>query len=66
MTRILNTLDATTSTLLTSQPTIFQDDPLDDLTAVLFRFTEVVHDWLSEPPTPALQPAVDLILPVFF
>ncbi|MDE3286915.1 helicase C-terminal domain-containing protein [Lacticaseibacillus paracasei] len=66
MTRILNTLDATTSTLLTSQPTIFQDDPLDDLTAVLFRFTEVVHDWLSEPPTPALQPAVDLVLPVFF
>ncbi|WP_049173207.1 ATP-dependent DNA helicase [Lacticaseibacillus rhamnosus] len=66
MTRIVTTMNTLADQLLNGQSLIFQAAPLDDLAQVLTRFTETVHDWLAEPPTPALQPAVELVLPVFF
>ncbi|KRK12403.1 ATP-dependent helicase [Lacticaseibacillus zeae DSM 20178 = KCTC 3804] len=66
ITRIVNTLSAIADQRLMKQSPVFEEAPLDDLTNVLAKFTETVHDWLAEPPTPALQPAVDLVLPVFF
>ena len=65
MTRIVTTMNTLADQLLNGQSLIFQAAPLDDLTQVLTRFTETVHDWLAEPPTPALQPAVELVYQCF-
>lgn len=66
MTRIVTTMNTLADQLLNGQSLIFQAAPLDDLAQVLTRFTETVHDWLAEPPTPRCSLLSNLFYQCFF
>lgn len=66
LTRTITAFDVLREQVPKGQNEIFQADAPEAFVEVLNRLASAIHDWLTSELAPADQPAVDLLLPVYF